>query len=252
MHWYRATQYWLIGYRRTWRASLASGFIAPLLFLGSFGFGLGSLVRGGNVGGVPYAAFIAPGILAANAMQTAIGDASYPVLSSTKWNRHYHVQLASPLTTTDMVLGHLAYIALRVGLGAVAFLLIGAALGAFTSAWALLAVPVAMLCGVAHAAPMMAFAVSQPNDARFFLVFRFVITPVFLFAGTFFPVSRLPSGFRVLARVTPLWHATSLCRDLALGLPAWQASLGHLAYLALWFVAGALLAVRAYRAVLVR
>jgi lipooligosaccharide transport system permease protein len=252
MHWYRATQYWLVGYRRTWRASIASGFIAPVLFLASFGFGLGSLVRGGgDVAGVPYVAFIAPGILAANAMQTAIGDATYPVLTSTKWNRHYFVQLSSPLTTTDMVLGHLAYMGLRIGLGALAFLVVGACLGAFTSPWVILAVPVVIACGLAHAAPVMAFAVRQTTDGQFFLVYRFIMTPVFLFAGTFFPVSQLPVGLEWLAWLTPLWHATSLARDLSLGGATVLTSLGHLAYLAVWVVGGTALAVRTYRSVLV-
>ena len=252
MRWHRALQYWLTGYRRTWRASLFSGFVAPLLFLGSFGFGLGSLVRGGAVAGVPYVEFIAPGILAANAMQTAIGDSTYPVLGSIKWTRHYFVQQASPLTTTDMVLGHLAYIALRVAFGAAPFLLVGALLGAFESVWVLLALPLAAICGLAHAAPVMAFAVTQPDDAQFFVVFRFVMTPIFLFAGTFFPVSQLPRGLEVLAWLTPLWHATSLCRDLSLGTAGVLTVLGHLAYLLLWAGAGMVLAVRSYRAVLVR
>src|SRR5207244_470197 len=147
---------------------------------------------------------------------------------------------------------HLAYMALRIGLGALAFLVVGAALGAFTSVWVILAVPVVIVCGLAHAAPVMAFAVSQTTDGRFFLVYRFVMTPVFLFAGTFFPVSQLPTALEWLAWLTPLWHATSLARDLSLGHAALLVSLGHLAYLALWVVGGTVVAVRTYRAVLVR
>jgi lipooligosaccharide transport system permease protein len=251
VQWRRAFDYWLAGYRRVWRASIVSGFLAPLLYLGSFGLGLGTLV-GDRLSGLSYLAFVAPGILAAGAMQTAIGEATYPVLTSMKWNRQYHAQLATPLTTTDLFLGHLAFVAFRVALGAVAFLVVGAALGAFGSPLVVLAVPVAVICGLAHAAPTMAFAVRQETDGSFFLVYRFVMTPLFLFAGTFFPVSQLPYWLERLAWVTPLWHATALSRDLSAGTTTAWLALGHLAYLGAWVLVGVLVGARSYRAVLLR
>jgi lipooligosaccharide transport system permease protein len=248
MRWSSAFGYWLSSYRRTWRASVFSSFLAPLLYLGSIGFGLGSLVDDGPSGvGVPYVMFVAPGVLAANAMQGAFGEGSYAVLGAMIWGRQYHAQVASPLTTTDVFLGHLAFVVFRILIGSVAFLLIGALLGAFRSWWMLLALPVALLCGLAHAPAVMAFSVGQDNDYGLTMLFRFVMIPMFLFAGTFFPIDQLPTGVRAIAWLTPLWHATTLCRDLALSAPALMPTLGHLAYLGVWTAGGVALALRCYR-----
>lgn len=239
--WPRAFEYWLRVYRATWRGSVVSGFLAPLLYLGSLGFGLGSLVQQG-VDGVPYVLFVAPGVLAANAMQTAVGEATYPVMGAIKWQRQYHAMLASPLGVVDLMLGHLAYIVLRAALVTVAFVLVGVLLEAFTSWWVLAAVPVAVLCAAAHAAAVMAYSARQEDDGGFNLLYRFGLIPMFLFAGTFFPVSQLPVLIRGLAWSTPLWHATSLCRDLALGRAALLPTAGHLSYLLLWLGVGTWLA----------
>ena len=249
MRWRSAFDYWLSSYRRVWRASIFSGFLSPLLYLGSLGYGLGDLVGDGSgkVDGVSYLAFVAPGILAAGAMQTAFSESSWTILSATTWQRMYHAQLASPLTTTDVFAGHLAFIAFRIGLGAASFLLIGTLLGAFGSPWAILALPAAVLCGLAYAGLMMAFAVGQKTDSAFPLIFRFVVVPMFLFAGTFFPLDQLPLGLQMIAWLTPVWHGTALCRDLALGSPGVLSSLGHLLYLAIWVVVGAVVADRRYR-----
>jgi lipooligosaccharide transport system permease protein len=251
MRWRAAFDFWLYSYRRVWRASIFSGFLSPLLYLGSLGYGLGSLLDGngqGGIDGVTYLAFVAPGILAATAMQTAFSETTWPVLGATTWARQYHAQLASPLTTTDVLTGHLAFVGFRIALGSAAFLVIGTLLGAFASFWAVLALPVALLCGLAHAGPVMAFSVGQETDSGFSLLYRFVMMPMFLFAGTFFPLDQLPLGLRVVAWLTPLWHGTALCRDLALGAAGFVTSLGHLAYLALWVVGGFAVAARRYRA----
>lgn len=247
--WWRAFQFWLVSYRRTWRGSVFSGFLAPLLYLGSLGYGLGSLVDSGGpgrVGGVPYVLFVAPGVLAATAMQTGVGEATYPVMGAVKWQRQYHAMLAAPLTVVDILLGHAAFLVVRVALASATFLAVGAALGVFTSPWSLLALPVAVLCGAAHALPVMAYAVRSENDQGFTMIFRFGVVPMFLFAGTFFPVDQLPAAMRPVAWATPLWHGTALCRDLALETARLLPSLGHLAYLALWLVVGAWVARRCY------
>jgi lipooligosaccharide transport system permease protein len=181
-------------------------------------------------------------------MHTAVGESTYSVLGAVKWQLQYQAQLASPLTTTDILTGHLAFIAFRIALGATSFLVIGGLLGAFGSPWVALALPVAVLTGVAHATPVMAFAVRQENDQGFVTLYRFGVVPLFLFAGTFFPVDQLPVGLRVLAWLTPLWHGTMLCRDLALGSAHFLPSIGHLAYLLAWALGGAALATRCYRA----
>jgi len=249
----RAFAYWLTVYRRTWLGSAISSFLAPLLYLGALGFGLGTLVNrsGGGIGGVPYVEFVAPGLLAATAMQTAAGEASYPVMGAIKWQRQYHAMLAAPLGTVDLVLGHATFILVRITLACAAFTAVAAVLGAFAWPLAVVGALVAVLCGAAHAPTIMAFSARQDNDGNFNLLFRFGIIPMFLFAGTFFPVTQLPGWLQPIAWATPLWHGTTAVRQLTLGRPDWGEIAGHCAYLALWLGVGLLVAVRAYRSRLV-
>ncbi|HZI96865.1 MAG TPA: ABC transporter permease [Actinomycetales bacterium] len=237
----RALEYWLMAYKRTWRGSVFSDLLSPVLFLAAMGFGLGTLVPGG-IGGVPYVEFIAPGLLAASAMQSAVGESTFTVMGAVKWQRQYHAMLAAPLRVVDVLLGHLAYVALRVAIASSVFLLVAAALGAITTPAAVLALPVAVLCGMAFAAPIFGFACRQENTIGFAVVFRFVVMPMFLFSGTFFPVSQLPAVLEQVAYVTPLWHAVELCRDLCLGTVSPLAAFGHVGYLMLWVVGGLVVA----------
>jgi lipooligosaccharide transport system permease protein len=246
----RAFAYWLAQYRRTWRGTAISTVIEPLGFLAAIGLGLGSLVDNGhgstNLGGVSYLAFIAPGLLAAAAMQTASFESTYPVMGSIKWHRTYHAQLATPLRTVDLLAGHLLFVVMRLSISVTVFLAIMLAFGAISSPWAVLALPVAVLTGMAHATPIFAFAAKQDNDSGFAMLFRFGIVPMFLFSGTFFPVSQLPAVLEPIAYVTPLWNGVDLCRDLALGQPDLTSALIHLAVLAGWTIAGFLLAARVF------
>ena len=238
--------HWLRKYRRVWFGSAVSSFLTPLLYLAGMGFGLGMLVDSGSGGvdGVPYVVFVAPGVLAATAMQVGTGETSFSVMGGIKWDRMYHAMLATPLGPRDVVGGQLVFVAVRVLTSVTAFFVIAALLGTVRSPWALLAIPVAGLCGMAFAALMFAFAARLENDRGLTLVFRFVITPMSLFAGTFFPVEQLPGWLQPVAWVTPLWHAVDACRDLFLGTVSPGPLLGHLAYLGLWAVLGYVLAVR--------
>jgi lipooligosaccharide transport system permease protein len=251
--WDRALSYWLLSYRRTWRGSLFSGFLSPLLFLAAMGFGLGALIDDGRQTAlsVPYLAFIAPGVLAAQAMQTAIGESTFPVMGAIKWQRQYHAMLASPLRVGDVLAGHLVFVALRVAITSAVFLVVAGALGSLLSWWVLLALPVAVLCGMAFAAPTFAFSARTESDAGFNVLFRFVVMPLFLFSGTFFPVSQLPGFLQPVAWVTPLWHGVEACRSLSLGEASVVPVLAHTAYLALWVAAGVVLARRSFRSRLV-
>jgi lipooligosaccharide transport system permease protein len=177
----------------------------------------------------------------------AVGESTYPVLGSIIWQRNYHAMLASPMRVVDVLTGHLTFLAVRLLIATTAFALVGGALGAFRSTWIIAAVPIAVLCGLAHAAPVMAYAVRQENDQGFSIIFRLIMVPTFLFAGTFFPVDRLPAVLQPVAWVTPLWHGTESIRSLLLGRAALWPVLGHLAYLLLWAGAGAVVALHHYR-----
>jgi lipooligosaccharide transport system permease protein len=246
----REFRFWLTDYRRTWRGSIYSSVLSPVLYLGAMGLGLGTLIdaRGtASLGGVSYLAFLAPGLLAANAMQTAISNSTYPVLGSVKWLKTYIAAAATPLRPRDIFHGHLLFTLLRLTMNGAIFLAVMAAFGAARSPWVLAALPVAVLTGLAFAAPVEAFAVLQTKDQPFSILYRFGLIPLFLFSGTFFPVTRLPAWARPVAYATPLWHGVTLCRSLSLGTASAGGALGHIAYLALLATAGIVAGQHAYR-----
>jgi lipooligosaccharide transport system permease protein len=242
--------YWLTVYRRTWRGSVFTSFLSPLMFLAAMGVGLGHLVNGGTgqVAGVRYAVYLAPGLLAATVMQTSMGEATWPVMGAIKWDKTYLGMLATPLTVRDVMLGHFLFITMRAAIVSVSFTIVTALFGlVHTAGGALLAIPAATLTGTAFAAPIAAFSATQVRETGFILLYRFGIVPLFLFSGTFFPVSQLPVVLRPIAWITPLWHGVSLCRDLALGRGTALVILGHAFYLVALTAIGVVLALRAYR-----
>ncbi|MGH2467422.1 MAG: ABC transporter permease [Candidatus Limnocylindrales bacterium] len=217
----RVYEHQALVYRRTFRGSIASSFLNPVLYLAAMGVGLGSYVdRSGNastaLAGLSYLTFLAPGLLAAMAMQTAAGESTWAVLGAIKWQKTYLAMLATPIGVRDLVLGHLSWVATRLLIVTAIFLAVMVAFGATRGPEAILAIPAAMLTGLAFAAPISAFAATQENDAGFNAVFRFGVIPLFLFSGTFFPISQLPAFLQPLAWITPLWHGVELCRGLAL------------------------------------
>jgi lipooligosaccharide transport system permease protein len=246
----RAFQFWLVNYRRTWRGTIYSSVLTPVLYLGAMGLGLGSLVdKHGSpgLGGVSYLAFLAPGLLAAGGMQTAMGESTYPVMASVKWLKTYQAAAATPLRPADLFHGHLLFTTMRLAMNCAIFVAIMAAFGAVRSVWVLAALPVAVLTGLAFAAPIDAFAVTREKDQGFAMLFRFGMIPLFLFSGTFFPITQLPAWIRPLAYLTPLWHGVALCRALSLGTAGVWASLGHVAYLAVVTAIGVAAGARTYR-----
>ncbi len=236
--------YWWLQYLRTWRGSLFGSFLSPVMYLAAMGFGLGTLVDGG-VDGTAYVAFIAPGVLAATAMQTASGECSYPIMGAMKWNMAFHAMLATQLRVRHLVLGHMAYMVVRLSIVCGVFLVVAVALGTARSWWAPLALPAAVLTGLAFAAPIVAYAahLDDPGDG-FNALYRFIIMPMFLFSGTFFPIDQLHPVLQPVAWATPLWHGVELARGFTLGTATTTGVVGHTFYLALWLAAGLWLADR--------
>ena len=180
-------------------------------------------------------------------MQTAIGESTYPVLGSVKWRHTYVAAVSSPLRPRDLLHGHLLFTTLRLAMNCVAFMVVMAVFGAIESPWAVLALPAAVLTGLAFAAPIEAWAISLTKDSPFAYLFRFGLIPLFLFSGTFFPVSQLPVWVQPVAYATPLWHGVALCRSLTLGQIPVLESLGHTAYLIALALAGLYAGHRTYR-----
>ncbi len=217
----RVLEYNVRVYRRTWHGSLFSTFFAPILFLASMGVGLGGYIdQSGSaaLGGVPYAVFLAPGLLVAQAMQTASFESTYPIMGNLVWDRVYHGMLATPITIRGIVLGQLAWMIVRLTIMASAFFLVMILFGVVQSPLGVLGIGAAVLTGLAFAAPIMAFAATQRNDSAFSVIFRFLITPLFIFSGTFFPITQLPPFLRWVAYLTPTWHGVNLARSLSLGI----------------------------------
>lgn len=215
----RSYEHMFLLYKRTWRGGLFNSFLSPVLFLLSMGVGLGTYVdRGGTDAlGVSYLTFLAPGLLAATVMQTASFEATFPIMGGFVWQRRYHAMHATPLGPAEIALGQLAWIATRLTLVGAIFAVVMVPFGAVHSPLIVLAVPAASLTGLAFATPIAAYAATQKTMTTFNYIFRFGITPLFLFSGTFFPVEQLPGFIQPIAWLTPLYHGVALCRSLALG-----------------------------------
>ena len=233
----------LVAYRRVWRGSVFSSFLVPVLVLLGMGLTVGGYVdRSGSLG-VRYLDFIAPGLLASTAMQVAIGESTYPVFGNFVWTRMYHMMRATPVRIGDMVSGHIAYVLLRVLLSTSGFLVAITAFRAVHSWRALLALPVAVLVGLAVAGPIFAYSATITSDGMFAIIFRFVMIPMSLFAGVFFPVASMPLAARLLAYVSPLWHGVELTRAATLGVPTAWGIWTHVACLLAWCAMGYTLAI---------
>jgi lipooligosaccharide transport system permease protein len=245
----RYLEHEIVVYRRIWRSSIASSFLAPMLFLAAIGGTLGSTIdkRGaGHLGGVSYLVWLAPGLLASNAMQVAVNESTWPVLAGFKWVRHYFAAAATPLRPGDIVVGYQLWVAVRLATVSAVYIIVATAAGAVTSVWIVAAIPMATLTGLAFSAPVSAWSATRDRDRSFSAIQRFGILPLFLFSGTFFPVGQLPAATRPVAYLSPLWHGVSVCRSLALGRISLPSTLGHTAFLTALVAVGIVLARRAF------
>lgn len=230
--------------RRLWRVML-SGFVEPVLYLFSLGIGLGALIGDVPVGGgrsVSYPVFVAPALLAASAMNGAVYDSTFNVFWKLRYGRIYDAILATPLGPRDVAIGEVAWAQLRGAAYAAMFVVVMLAAGLVTSWWALLALPAAVVVGLAFAGVGMAATTFMRSWQDFEMV-NLAVLPSFLFSATFYPLSTYPEALQWVVRLTPLYHAVSLIRSLTLGMIGWGV-LGHLAYLAVMGLAGLFVAGR--------
>nr|WP_042178193.1 ABC transporter permease [Kibdelosporangium sp. MJ126-NF4]CEL13039.1 ABC-2 type transporter [Kibdelosporangium sp. MJ126-NF4]CTQ98725.1 ABC-2 type transporter [Kibdelosporangium sp. MJ126-NF4] len=240
-------EYHLAGYRRVWRSTVASSLAMPVLFFLGMGLAVGAYVDRGGALPVPYLDYIAPGLIAFAGLQIAVGEGGFPVLTNFKWQKIYDSMAAAPLRIADMVLGRLGYIAIRVMVAAVAFLVVMLAFGAVGSVLAVTTPFVAALVGVATAAPMFAFAASVNSANLMAVITRVGLLPMMLFSGVFFPVEQLPALVRPVAYALPLWSGVELCRATTLAIPAAWPVVLHGALLVAWLVVGFWLACVRFR-----
>lgn len=234
-------------YRRVWKANLLSSFVQPMLYLLAIGIGVGTLVDDGDgaatVGG-SYLAFLGPGLLATTAMMLAANESLWSLMNSFTWSRSFHAGAATRLGATDLALGQALWIGLRAAMAAGT---VAVALAAFPDTrdpGLILAVPAAALCGIACGMPISAWTATRTLDTSFSAIQRFVVVPLFLFGGAFYPLSQLPVGLQAIGWVTPLWHGVELARGVTTMPISVAAALGHLAVLAIWAGGSTMVAAR--------
>src|SRR2546421_868864 len=234
----------LVVYRRTWKGSVFMSFVSPILFMAAMGFGLGGLISRGpvrTVDGLSYLAFLAPGLLVATAMQSGYVETTFPIMARIQWERTYDGMLATPLRVLDVLAGEFGWLALRLGLGSVAFFLVMLGFGTVHSGLGILAILVSILTGLAFAAPILAWTATRRTTNSFALIGRFLITPLFLLGGVFFPIHQLPQLIQGIAWLTPLAHGVALARGLLVGQAPPSAGL-HLAVLLAYAAIGVVVA----------
>ena len=196
---------------------------------------------------MPYLVFLAPGLLAATAMQSASFEATFPIMAGLVWSRIFHGDVrdaASRRATSRSATWPGSWRGWR-SITTI-FTVVIVAFGAAESPLIVLAIPAAILTGMAFAAPIAAFSATQKTPDRFSTIFRFGITPLFLFSGTFFPISSLPAALQAFAWLTPLFHGVALTRALSLGTIADEpvAAAIHVIYLTTCVVVGTWLTIR--------
>jgi lipooligosaccharide transport system permease protein len=194
----------------------------PVLYLVSIGLGLGSFIdqNAGSAGvdGVSYLTFLAPALLATAAIQGALDESVYPTLEGFKWNKIFFSMNATPLSGNHIAMGVFFNSLIRTIFTTVLYWLVMLAFGVLESPRAWLAIFTAVMAGAAFGAFMQALAGLLENENLFFtLVERFIVMPLFLFSGTFYPLSSMPFFLQWIGWISPLWHATELGRWLTYG-----------------------------------
>ena len=229
------------------RTEVATAVGNPLLYLTAMGLGLGAIVDG-PVDGVRYLWFVAPALLVATIATTGASWGTWPIFSGFKWEKSYLAAHAAPLGPRQIAAGETVAVALRLLAQGLIFWLLGLAFGAWPGPSALWLVPISVVAGLAMFTPLMAFAATLEDEGlQFVFVQRLVVMPMFLFAGTFFPLSSMPWYLQWIGWVSPMWHGTQLARVASYGManPAWLTGL-HVAVLLGFTATGLALAGRRF------
>ena len=206
----------------------------PLLYLFAMGVGLGAVVdaNAGTIDGVRYLTFVAPALLVSTAVMTAAGEMTYPVMSGFKWQRIYYGPLASPISPGQIAFGHLLAVSFRFIAQATVFWGLMQLFGASASGWSWLVIPIGVLSALSFASLLQAYAATLRDEGfQFAFIQRFIVMPMFLFAGTFFPLSAMPVYLQWIGWVSPMWHGTQLARMASYGManPPWLTAV-HVLY----------------------
>ncbi|MFZ5596895.1 MAG: ABC transporter permease [Bacillota bacterium] len=219
----------LLVFGKTWKANIMFNFVEPLLYLWAMGFGLGAYVT--SINGLSYIDFLAPALIASSAMFSTTYEMTYGSFTRMGYQKTFHGMVATPVSMDDVVMGELLYGTFKGVLYGMVFLAVVALFGLVKSPWVLLTpVPLALMV-MAFSIMSMVWTSIAPNYDSFGYFFTLLISPMFLFAGVFFPVESLPRGLRFIAWLTPLYHAVEAIRPMVLGGVS-RSVLAHLGWLA--------------------
>ncbi len=244
--WY-VTEHRLLTMKSYMYTILASSVFNPLMYLFALGLGIGSYIdgeSGGNVlYGVSYLSFVGPALLASAAVTGAFEETTFPVMAGFRWTKEFYAMHATPLQPYQIANGVLIAASIRIVFTVTMFWTMLQLFGALTSPRALLAIPIAVLTGLGIGSIMSALAASLTDDDGWFVMInRFVIAPMFLFSGTFYPLDQMPIYLRWIGWISPLWHGTDLGRWAAFGMEmSPQRLIWHVSYLILLFALGLVL-----------
>jgi len=216
----------------------------PIIYLYAMGVGLATLVDANlgadAVGGVSYLAFVAPALLASAAIAVASEEFTYPIMLGFKWNPVFFGMNASPIRPGQIINGIVISVAVRMFVTCGIFYAFMLLFGAVPSGAGFIAVFVALLTGLGFGTLLMAYTATLTDDTgQLAMVMRFVILPMTLFSGTFFPLGVLPIWLQWIGWISPLWHGTELARVFAYGAsePLWLSVL-HVLYLTVLLAVG--------------
>ena len=237
----------VIVYRRNWTI-IVTGFFEPIFYLLGIGFGLGTLV--GDVGDIPYAAFVAPGLMATAAMNGALFESTFNLFFKLKYAKTFDAILSTPLGPSDIAIGEVSWALTRGLLYAIAFLVVMLALGLVLSPWGILMIPGALLIGLAAAAVGMAATTFMRKWQDFDLV-TVVTMPLFLFSGTFYPISVYPDWLETIVELTPLYRGVHMLRSFSTG-EIDAMILFDIAYLSIMGLVGVAITARRLRGLLLK
>lgn len=246
--WYQA-EWRLIAMKAYWTSAVGSSLLTPILYLVAMGVGLGTLVDAGSggVAGVPYLTFVAPGLLVSTVVMSAGSEMTFPVMDGFKWSKLYFARATTAASPLQVAVGEVVAVGIRFLLEAALFWAILVVAGVVAlGTWPMIAV--AGLAAMALGTPLMAYAATLENEGfQFSMVQRFVIAPMFLFAGTFFPLESMPIYLQWIGWISPMWHGTQVARLLSFGLPVpgWMVAV-HLAFLVVLMLGGTFLAARIF------
>jgi lipooligosaccharide transport system permease protein len=213
---------------RYWKATTFSSIVQPTIYLLAFGLGFGSLVS--HVGHVRYVEYVGTGVVATAVLFSSAFPGMFNTFIRWQFQRTYDAMLAAPVDVEELITAEVLWISIRAGVYGVAPLLVAIAFGLEATPGMLLVPLIGFITGFGFASFGVLIAAVAKTIDNFNYVTSAVLTPLFLVAGTFFPISALPAGVRTVAQFNPLYHCVQLVRDASLGGLGWP-DLWHTAVL---------------------